>query len=149
MSTLAPPPPQARPAPGPVRLSSAPSAGATTPPRDPRERGGTVLFEVAFSSVMGDRDLAVLARLLDISTHAQAKMRPDPTAPGVARLDDFSALFLEREPEPDRWVLRARTWGRPAPQAVHRWQIVAALAAHRLDPRVRMPAPRAGQEPRR
>ena len=70
-----------------------------------------MLFEVPFKSPMTDADLARLARLLDLSTHIYAKQRPNPTSPGVARLDHFSGLFLERGPSEGEWVLEARTWG--------------------------------------
>ena len=93
------------------------------------------MFEVPFASAMGDADLALLARLLDLSTHMHPKMRPDPTSPGVARLDHFSGLFLERGADEDEWVMKARTWGRPAAQSVHEWHLLAAQAARQLDPR--------------
>ena len=54
------------------------------------------MFQVPFRSAMSDADLAVLAHVLDLSTHMYPKMRPDPNSPGVARLDHFSGLFLER-----------------------------------------------------
>ena len=107
--------------------------------RRSRGRGGTVLFEVPFSSAMSDADLAVLARLLDVSTHMQQKLRPDPNSPGVARLDHFSGLFLERGADEGRWVLQARTWGDPAPRSVHEWHVLAAQAARQLDARVALP----------
>ena len=84
-----------------------------------------MLFEVPFTSAMSDPDLAVLARVLDLSTHMQQKMRPDPNSPGVARLDHFSGLFLERGGDEGRWVLEARTWGDPAPRSVHEWHVLA------------------------
>jgi hypothetical protein len=98
-----------------------------------------VLFEVPFKSLMTDADLARLARLLDLSTHMYAKQRPDPTSPGVARLDHFSGLYLERGPSEGEWVLEARTWGGPAPESVHEWLLLATQAAHQLDPTVRTP----------
>jgi hypothetical protein len=101
--------------------------------------GGRVLFEVPFTSAMGDADLALLARLLDLSTHMSRKMRPDPTSPGVVRLDHFSGLFLERGADEGQWVLQARTWDHPAAPSVHEWHLLAAQAARRLDPRVTMP----------
>jgi hypothetical protein len=104
-----------------------------------RGRGGTVLFEVPFTSVLSDSDLAVLAHVLDLSTHMYPKMHPDPNSPGVARLDHFSGLFLERGVEKGRWVLEALTWGKPAPQTVHEWQVLVAQAARQLDPRVPRP----------
>ena len=52
--------------------------------RDSTGRGGTVWFEVPFTSAMSDSDLAVLARVLDLSRPMYPKMRPDPNSPGVA-----------------------------------------------------------------
>jgi hypothetical protein len=98
-----------------------------------------VLFEVPFASAMDDPDLARLARVLDLTTHMHPKMRPDPNSPGVARLDHFSGLFLERGETDGQWVLEARTWGNPAPETVHEWHVLAANAAHQLDPAVRRP----------
>lgn len=124
-------------------------AGAPTPPLphiNPHRRGGVVIFEVPFRSVMSDADLAVLARLLDLSTHMLTKMRPDPNSPGVARLDHFSGLFLERAGE-GRWRLEGRTWGRPSPRTVHEWHLLAAQAARRLDPAVRLPDPIPATDP--
>lgn len=88
---------------------------------------------------MTDAHLARLARALDLSTHMFAKQRPDPTSPGMARLDHFSGLFLERGPSEGEWLLEARTWGHPAPESVHEWHLVAAQAARQLDPSVTMP----------
>lgn len=98
-----------------------------------------MLFEIAFHSAMTDADLARLARLLDLSTHMHPKMRPDPTSPGVVRLDHFSGLFLERGGLDGQWVLEARTWGNPAPETVHEWHLLAAFAARQLDPTVTLP----------
>jgi hypothetical protein len=114
--------------------AQAPAAG-----RQSHGRGGTVLFEVPFTSAMSDSDLAVLARLLDLSTHMYPKMRPDPNSPGVARLDHFSGVFLERGADDGQWVLEARTWGQPAPQSAHEWHVLVAQAARQLDPRVALP----------
>ncbi len=135
-----------RPGPG----SSAPGvrrrrAAEASPGRVPaasrrsRGRGGTVWFEVSFSSAMSDADLAVLARVLDLSTHMQQKLRPDPHSPGVARLDHFSGLFLERGADEGRWVLKARSRGDPAPRSIHEWHLLAAQAARQLDARVKLP----------
>jgi len=104
-----------------------------------QRRGGVVLFTVPFTSAMTDADLSVLAHVLDLSTHMQPKMRPDPNSPGVARLDHFSGLFLERGATEGQWLLRARTWGRPAVQTVHEWHLLAALAARQLDPDAALP----------
>lgn len=98
-----------------------------------------MLFEVPFNSEMSDTDLARLARVLDLSTHMYPKQRPDPTSPGVARLDHFSGLYLERGVSDAEWVLEARTWGNPAPESVHEWHLLAADAARELDPTVRRP----------
>ena len=112
---------------------------APAPGIAPHGRGGRVLFEVPFTSAMGDADLALLARLLDLSTHMYPKMRPDPTSPGVGRLDHFSGLFLERGADQDQWVMQARTWGNPAARSVHEWHLLAAQAARQLDARVTLP----------
>ena len=90
-------------------------------------------------SAMSDAALALLARALDLSTHMYPKMRPDANSPGVARLDHFSGLFLERGADEGHWVLLARTWGEPAPQTVHEWHLLAAQAARQLDASVTLP----------
>lgn len=104
-----------------------------------------MLFEVPFKSEMTDADLARLARTLDLWTHMYPKLRPDPNSPGVARLDHFSGLFLERGSAEGEWVFEARTWGNPGPESVHEWHLLTAGAARQLDPRVkapdRLPAP--------
>src|SRR5436309_8625564 len=61
----------------------------------PPARGATTLFEVPFTSVMGDADFARLARMLDLSTRMHPKLRPRHDSPGLARLDHYSGLFLE------------------------------------------------------
>jgi hypothetical protein len=122
-----------------LRAHHAGTMQAAAPGIAPHGRGGRVLFEVPFTSAMHDADLALLARLLDLSTHMYPKMRPDPTSPGVARLDHFSGLFLKRAPDQDQWVMQARTWGNPAAQSVHEWHLLAAQAARQLDPRVPPP----------
>jgi hypothetical protein len=108
-------------------------------------QGGDVLFEVPFASVMSDCDLALLARMLDLSTRVQPTIRPGgDTAPrhdtpGFARLDHYSGLFLKRGVVEGEWLLDARTWGRPAAQSVHEWHVLAAGAARMLDPAVTFP----------
>jgi len=97
-----------------------------------------VLFEVPFKSEMTDADLARLARMFDLATHMYPKQRLNPTSPGVARLDHFSGLYLERGSTDGEWVLEARTWGQPAAASVHEWHLLAAQAAHQLDPSVKM-----------
>lgn len=98
-----------------------------------------MLFEVPFKREMTDADLLRLVSLLDLSTHMYPKQRPNPTSPGVVRLDHFSGLYLERGNAEGEWVLEARTWGRPAAESVHEWHLLAAQAAHQLDPSVEMP----------
>jgi len=83
----------------------------------------------------------VLAHVLDLSTHMHPKMRPDPNSPGVARLDQFSGLFLERGAGEGEWTLEGRTWGKPAPESVHEWHLLSAQAARQLDARVTLPEP--------
>lgn len=146
MSTIAPPTPRrssgdraSTPRSVPARAAGA--APVALPYVNPHGRGGEVMFEVPFSSAMSDADLAVLARVLDLSTHMYPKMRPDPNSPGVARLDHFSGLFLERGAHEGQWRLEGRTWGKPAPETVHEWHVLAAQAAHQLDPEVTLPQP--------
>ncbi len=104
-----------------------------------------LLFEVPFASVMSDRDLALLARSLDLSTHAPATTGPHQDRPplretaGFARLDHFSGLFLRRGLVEGKWLLEGRSWGRPAAQSVHEWHVLAAGAARELDPTVTLP----------
>lgn len=123
-----------------TRPAAAAPLTATSPPIRPRHgRGGRVVFEVPFNSQMSDADLARLVRVLDLSTHMYPKQRPDPTSPGVARIDHFSGLYLERGASEGEWVLEGRTWGTPAPESVHEWHLLAADAARELDPAVRRP----------
>ncbi len=96
-------------------------------------------FEVLFTSAMSDSDLAVLARVLDLSRPMYPKMRRDPNGPGVLRLDHFSGSFLERGGEDRRWVVEARSWRKPVARSVHEWHLLAAQAARQLDPGVTLP----------
>ncbi|MGH2886546.1 MAG: hypothetical protein ACRDPA_28280, partial [Solirubrobacteraceae bacterium] len=114
-------------------------AASPTAPGVARGRGGRVLFEVPFNSEMSDLDYARLARVLDLSTHTYQKQTPNPTSPGVARLDHFSGLFLERGADDGKWVLQARTCGNPAARTVHEWHLLAAQGARQLDPSVTLP----------
>lgn len=104
-------------------------------------RGGRILFQVPLTSSMTDAELARLARWFDLSTSFHPKQHPDPTSPGVARLDHFSGVFLERGASEREWVLEGRTWGHPAPESVHAWHLMAAGAARELDPTVTTPEP--------
>ena len=146
MSAIAPPTPRRSrsdhaPTPRPRPARDAGAAPAALPDINPHGRGGVVMFQVPFRSAMSDADLAVLAHVLDLSTHMYPKMRPDPNSPGVARLDHFSGLFLERGADEGEWRLEGRTWGKPAPQTVREWHLLAAQAARQLDPSVTLSAP--------
>lgn len=134
-----PAPPPLHSGPIPVRGGPRREASAGVEPVNSQDRGGRVLFEVRFRSLMSDDDLARLRSLLDLSTHMHPKLRPDRNSPGVARLDHFSGLFLEPGPQAGEWLLQARTWGTPAPQAIHGWHVLAALGARTLDPGVSLP----------
>ena len=105
----------------------------------PQRRGATTLFTVPFASAMSDGDIALLARMLDLTTHMHPKLHDSPTSPGVVRLDFYSGLFLKRGPAEGQWVLEGRTCGDPSPPIVHDWHLRAAAAAHRLDPVVAFP----------
>ena len=102
-------------------------------------RGATTLFQVPFASAMSDPDIALLVRTLDLTTHMYPKLRRSPASPGAVRLDHYSGLFLEYGTAAGQWVLEARTWGHPAPENVHAWQVLAAGAARLLDPAVMFP----------
>ena len=153
MSAIAPPTPRRSRTDGsctPRRLPARDprAVAAPRPHLNPHGRGGKVVFEVPFESAMSDADLALLARVLDLSTHMYPKMRPDPNSPGVARLDHFSGLFLERGADESQWRLEGRTWGTPAPETVHEWHVLAAQAARQLDPAVTLPEPMPDTRPR-
>ena len=152
MSAIAPPTPsrsRSDHVPAPRHLSAPDEAAAPARLADanPHGRGGKVMFQVAFRSAMSDADLAVLHHVLDLSTHMYPKMRPDPNSPGVARLDHFSGLFLERGADERQWMLQGRTWGKPAPRTVHEWNLLAAQAARQLDPGVALPEPMPDMHP--
>gem|GEM_PF-1183300 len=136
------------------RDSGIPAARRTPPCNEPPPLApsqvrqlGNVLFDVPFASVMSDYDLALLARMLDLSTRVQSTSRSRHHAarrhdtPGFARLDHYSGLFLKRGVVEGEWLLEARTWGHPAAQSVHEWHVLAAGAARALDPTVTSPEP--------
>jgi hypothetical protein len=100
--------------------------------------GAVTLFEVPFASAMSDRDVALLVSVLELSTHLHPQTLPNDRTRGVARLDHSSGLFLTRSSTAE-WLLAARTWGHPTPQSVHEWHVLAAGAAHQLDPTVTLP----------
>ncbi len=110
-------------------------------------RGPTILFQVPFASAMSDPDIALLVRTLGLTAHLHPKLRGSPASPGAVRLDHYSGLFLERGAMEDQWVLEARTWGQPAPESVHEWQVLAAGAARLLDPVVTFPERRTAASP--
>lgn len=129
---------------GPPAVRRPPARRARTPrgpapASTPQGRGATTLFQVPFASAMSDPDVALLARTLGLATHIHPKLQNSPVSPGVVRLDFDSGLFLERGPTEGRWVLEARTWGRPSAPIVHDWHLRTAAAAHRLDPTVAFP----------
>ncbi len=88
---------------------------------------------------MSDCELALLARMLDLSTRMHPKMRPRHDSPGLARLDHYFRLFLKRGVTEGEWRLEARTWGHPAAQSIHGWHVLTAGAACQLDPTVTFP----------
>jgi hypothetical protein len=114
-----------------------------TPPSAPSSArsasGASTLFEVPFATGMSSLDLALLARTLDLSTRVNPVTLPRHETPGLARLDHFSGLFLKRGTVEGEWSLEARTWGHPTAQSVHEWHVLAAGAAHQLDPEVPQP----------
>lgn len=90
-------------------------------------------------SPMSDRDQAILARSLDLTTNVHTGVHPGGDSQGVARLDHGTGLFLQRGPEVDQWLLQARSWGDPAPASVHEWHVLASAAAQMLDRSVPVP----------
>lgn len=101
---------------------------------------GRVLFQISFASAMGPRDLGGLRLALDLSTNPRSDVTHAGDCLGFARLDHYSGVFLTRGATEDHWLLQARTWGRPAADTVHGWQVLAGGAAQALDPAVILPA---------
>jgi hypothetical protein len=101
------------------------------------------LFTIPFASGMSDRDLSVLTRAADLTTRGASATSPREQRVGPARLDHHSGLFLAAGADEGHWLLQARTWGRPSSESVHRWNVMAAGAARRLDPTVAIPDRRA------
>ncbi len=114
-------------------------ADVPAPTSAPPARGATTLFEVPFATTMTDADLALLVRTLDLSRRIHPKAHPRHERPGLARLDHHSGLFLNRGSVDGQWTLQAQTWGHPAPHSVQEWHVLAAGAAHQLDPTVALP----------
>lgn len=104
-------------------------------------------FGVPFHSAMSDADIAHLAAELNMTTCFHPKLQPAVAPLGFVRLDFYSGLFLLRGKRDSEWGLECRTWGRPAPDIVHEWMILAAGAARLLDPGV--PIPSRAEGPRR
>jgi hypothetical protein len=84
-------------------------------------------------------DTQLLSRRLQLAIDLQPKLRNSPVSPGFVRQDFESGLFLLHGQQEDDWLLEARTWGRPGDGTVRGWQILAADAAHALDPAVTDP----------
>ncbi len=127
---------------GPVARRPPPSVEppSLSAPISRRPVGGAVtLFEIPFTTAMGNHDLALLVRKLDLSTRVHPVTLPLQETPGPARLDHYSGLFLKRGVVEGEWSLEARTWGHPPAESVHQWHVLAAGAAHQLDPRVPLP----------
>jgi hypothetical protein len=120
--------------------AGADSTSSLTPPATPSARAAVTLFGVTFTTAMSEDDLAVLARVLDLSTNVRSKKLPREGDLGFARLDRSSGLFLKRTAVEGQWILEAQTWGHPAPRTVHGWHVLAAGAAHQLDQTVSFPA---------
>ena len=108
-------------------------------PVNPHRHGGTVVFEVGFTSSMSGSNLELLRRQLGMTSHSEHKLPVDPNSPAVAQLEQDASLLLEHGPDEDHWVLQARTWGTPSARTVHDWHVRVAQVAHQLDPRVSIP----------
>jgi len=101
---------------------------------------GHACFVVQFHSAMSDADIAHLLSELNMSTCFHPKLHPAVAPLGFVRLDFYSGLFLRRGERESEWTLECRTWGPAVPEIVHEWQILAANAAHLLDPSVAVPS---------
>ncbi len=131
----------------PTRTSSAPPGvaavrdGAQSSPAagGPPASGAVTLFDVRFATGMSESDVALLARELDLCANLRSEATPGTDNLGFARLDHSSGLFLKPGMVDGQWILRAQTWGRPAPRTVHGWHVLAAAAVRRLDPTVSVP----------
>jgi hypothetical protein len=119
----------------------------TLPGQSP-EAAAVTLFAIPLTSAMSDRDLASLTLALDFDSRLAAAGSPPEARLGPARLDHNSGLFLKAGEGQGQWVLEARTWGRPDPASVHRWNVAAATAARRIDPTVKLPKRRRDEAPR-
>lgn len=106
---------------------------------DARRGRRRTLFSIPFKSSMGDMDLTHLRSELDLVTYLTPKPGVSGASPGVARLDSWSGLFLERGGSSGEWRLEGRTWGSPPETTVHEWHVRAALTARELDPAVPIP----------
>jgi hypothetical protein len=102
-------------------------------------RGLVTMFTIPFTSALEDRELAELARAVDLPARCGAEAGPRESRFGPARLDHDSGLFLSSDGAAGRWVLEGKTWGNPAAESVHRWHVMAAQAAQRLDANVASP----------
>lgn len=105
----------------------------------PPASGGVTLFEVPFTSAMGEGELSRLSRASDLSMRLHPPAQDRHESPGLARLDHFSGLFLKRGVNEGEWKLEGLTWGSPTAHSVHEWHVLAAGAARRLDPTVTFP----------
>jgi len=106
---------------------------------EPRVR---VLFRIPFRSPMGDEEADRLRGALDMALSLQSKHPALAPPLGVAPLGPGSGLFLVRGEEDGEWALECRTWEDPSPSLAREWELIARLAARRLDPSVPFPSPR-------
>jgi hypothetical protein len=117
----------------------APSAPAVRPPSPARTHGPQTLFQVPFQSAMGYVEVERLSRTLSMTMCMHPRLHNSPAALGVVSLDGRSGLFLARGKDAGEWVLECRTWGEPPTELVRHWHVLAAEAAHELDPAVSAP----------
>jgi hypothetical protein len=81
-------------------------------------RGLVTMFTIPFTSALEDRELAELARAVDLPARCGAEAGPRESRFGPARLDHDSGLFLSSDGAAGRWVLEGKTWGNPAAESV-------------------------------
>lgn len=83
----------------------------------------TVLFSVPFRAEMTPHVKRLLEAELNLTMHWERKVASALQAPGVARLDSGSGLYLLPGETDEDWILECRTFGRPPAQAAHRWRV--------------------------
>lgn len=109
----------------------------------PEEQRYTVLFSIPFHAEMTEPTKRLLEVELNLTMNWEPKVTSAVQAPGFARLDFASGLYLLPAGGDDAWVLECRTFQQPPSEVVHRWRATAGDVAHSIDPAVPVMAARA------